>query len=174
MNPAVTITASLYDSLVAHVLPPDDYLEQVAFMYARPRDGDGATATFEVIDQTLINDDGFLRRSEYHFELTDEARGAVIKRAHDLGASLAEVHSHPFNARASFSLSDLAGLDEFVPHVWWRLSRRPYFAFVFGPTSFDALAWLDDPRTPMALRHLDVAGNPLVPTGITLTTERPR
>ena len=174
MNAVLIITASLYDSLVAHVLPPGDDVEQAAFMYARRRDGDGMMAIFEVVDQILIGGDGFLRRSEYHLELTDEVRGAVIKRAHDLGASLAEVHSHPFNAPASFSWSDLAGLDEFVPHVWWRLNRRPYFAFVFGPTSFDALAWLDDPRTPMALRHLDVAGNLLVPTGITLTTGSPR
>lgn len=166
MAPTIVIRGALYDALVAHLLAPEDSVEQVAFMYARPRRGD--STTFDVIDQTLIAGDGFVRHTEYHLELTDEARGAVIKRAHDLGASLAELHSHPFNAPAAFSPSDLAGLDEFVPHVWWRLAHRPYFAFVVGLTSFDALAWLESPRLPCPVRHLEVNGELLVPTGITL------
>ena len=53
MNPTVTITASLYDSLVAHVLPPDDYLEQVAFMYARriERHGDPDGAARQLLEE---------------------------------------------------------------------------------------------------------------------------
>lgn len=55
-----------------------------------------------------------------------------------------------------------------IPHVWWRLNHRPYFAFVFAPTSFDALVWLADVRTPAPLQHLEVERDLLRPTGITI------
>src|SRR2546425_3019395 len=133
MKPVITIAPQLYDALVAHVLPDDVEEEQVAFLYLKPAlEGGG----FEVVEQTLVPPEGFFHQSAYHLELSDKTRATVIKNAHDLEASLAEVHSHPSPAPAAFSSSDIAGLEDFVPHVWWRLKGRPYFAFVFGLTSF--------------------------------------
>ena len=81
-----------------------------------------------------------------YFELTDEARIGLIKRAHVLQASLAEFHSHLSPWPAAFSLSDRMGLKETVPHMRWRLKRRPYLAVVVAPSGFDALVWSRDPK----------------------------
>ena len=88
----------------------------------------GEDQIFEYIEWYAVPADGFSVCNEYHFELTDEVRAQVIKRAHDLGASIAEVHSHHGPWPAAFSPSDQLGFREFVPHVWWRLKGRPYLA----------------------------------------------
>lgn len=93
-----------------------------------------------------------------YLELKHTARAAVIKRAHDLDVSLVEVHSHLGASPAGFSLSDRSGLRETVPHMWWRLKKRPYVAIVVAASGFDALAWIDNPSIPRALDAL-VAGN---------------
>ena len=161
MSATVRISAGRYDMVLEHLFQTDS--EHVVFLFLRAF-GAGA----DVVDQMLIGADGFVHRSEYHVELTDEARAGAIKRAHDLGVSLAEAHSHRAGGRAAFSPSDLAGLEEFAPHVWWRLAHRPYFAFVFAPTSFDAVVWLTDPHTPLPLERVEVDGEVLRPTGITI------
>lgn len=166
MKPVIAISTSFYDQIVAHVLPDDTGDEQVAFLFLRPS---GDSDHFDVVEHMLVPRNGFVHQSAFHLELSDKVRATAIKTAHDLGASLAEVHSHPWPARAAFSPSDLAGLDDFVPHVWWRLKGRPYFAFVMGLTSFDALAWVTSPTVPSCIDHIRVANDTLRPTGITLT-----
>ena len=103
-----------------------------------------------------------------HASLTDETRGRLIKRAHDLDASLVEFHSHLAEWPASFSESDRAGLDEFVPHVRWRLKGKPYMAVVVAPTSFDALAWVSASKNPEEVHGILVGGTLHRPTGLTL------
>ena len=61
---------------------------------------------------------------------------------HALG--VAEFHSHPFNLPAEFSYADYCGLVETVPHMLWRLKRRPYVAVVIGPNDFDGIVWRSD------------------------------
>jgi len=119
---------------------------------------------FEHVDWYPIPQDGFLVRSRYYFELTDEARARVIKRAHDLGASLVEFHSHAGSWPAAFSASDLFGFQEFVPHIWWRLKGKPYLAIVVTRTGFDGLAWLTDPQSPQHVDGIVVDGSVLIPT----------
>jgi hypothetical protein len=70
-----------------HLLPERFKTEQAAFMYVRHKE-EGQTTTFRYLDWYAVPPEGFLSRSEYHFELTDETRAAVIKRAHALDASL--------------------------------------------------------------------------------------
>src|SRR5258705_14004666 len=107
-------------ALRAHLLPEDSPLEQAAFAYARPA-FDEVADVFRVVEWQPVPPEGFVYQSEIGFELTDETRAMVIKRAHDLGASLIEVHSHTGRWPAKFSPSDRYGFTEFVPHVWWRL-----------------------------------------------------
>jgi len=164
MKPVINIAPKLYDALVAHILPGDTDKEQVAFLYLKPQLDAGR---FDAVGHMLVSPDGFFHQSQYHLELTDKTRATVIKAAHDLDASLAEVHSHPSTAPAAFSPSDLAGLDEFVPHVWWRLKGHPYFALVFGLTGYDSLAWLTNATVPSTIDHIRVGRDMLRPTGIT-------
>ena len=148
----------------AHLLPPRTRYEEAVFLFARA-DVDGL---FTPIEWRAIPPEGFLHRSPCYLELTDETRAALIKRAHDLKASMIELHSHPFDRVAAFSLSDRSGFLEFVPHVLWRLGGRPYAAVVFTPTSFDSLAWFTD-VTHARLLHIRLDDEKILwPTGETL------
>ena len=153
----------IYHDVRAHLLPSRLRNEEAGFMYVRPtseQDGDN----FEFVDWDPIPPNGFLVRSRYYFELTDESRAQIIKHAHDLGASLVEMHSHAGSLPAAFSPSDLIGFDEFVPHVMWRLQGKPYFAVVVARNSFDGLVWLDGPDIPQRLDGIVVGENIHVPT----------
>jgi hypothetical protein len=65
--------------------------------------------------------------------------------------------------------TDWMGLDQFVPHVWWRLGHRPYVALVFGETTFDAVVWRAGPEAPEPLEGLRVDDQETRrPTGLSL------
>lgn len=164
MTNTLVVPPEMYQRVRGHVLPQDDEREQVAFLFAKP--SPSGTERFDIIDDALIPSSGFGYQSEFHLELAGGTQGAMIKRAHELGASLVEVHSHRLDAPATFSPSDRAGLNEFVPHVWWRLRGRPYFAIVMGPSSFDALGWTFNPEAPETLSRLEVGSQLLRPTGL--------
>jgi hypothetical protein len=138
--------------------------EQLAFLLAR-WDGDDA----RVFELRLVEPSRFDVQLPWHLTLGDEERGAVIKWAHDAGGALVEVHAHLAGDPAAFSSADRAGLDQFVPHVWWRLGRRPYVALVVADTTFDAVVWRSGPEVPEALEALVIDGREeRRPTGLTL------
>jgi hypothetical protein len=153
----------VHEALWRHLLPPQGGAEEAAFVFARLIEATGGR-TFEYLEWLPVRPDGFASHSGFHLELSDATRAAVIKRAHDLRASLIEFHSHDGPWPAGFSASDCAGFEEFVPHVWWRLRRRPYAAVVVASTGFDALVWLDAPDAPTRLDAIVVDGDRLEPT----------
>jgi hypothetical protein len=162
------LTSRAYEAVRAHLL--QDNSEQAAFLFIKTDLGESGCA-LEVIDYYLVPAGELVGGGDPHYlELTDEAKAKVIKMASDKKTALGEIHSHPFSlSRSSFSPSDLEGFREFVPHVWWRLRGKPYIALVMGQRSFDALVWLDDPRSPIPLDALLLDGNKrLKPTGLTL------
>lgn len=118
--------------------------------------------------------EGTVRRG-LHVELTDEAKDAVISMAWSTGSCLVEAHSHGDWAPAQFSPTDLEGFDEWVPHLFWRLRRRPYAALVTAAETIDAVAWVDDPTTLEPVDAIAVDGRPLATTGRTVhsATTRP-
>jgi hypothetical protein len=155
-----------YSALMAHLLPQSSTSERAAFLFAKAESEEEDT-TFKSLEWMPVPPDDFVDHPGHYFELTDEARGRIIKKAHDLAASIVEFHSHLSALPASFSKTDVAGLKEFVPHVWWRLKGKPYMAVVVARTSFDALSWITDPKTPQAVDGI-VAGRKLhEPTGRT-------
>jgi hypothetical protein len=157
----------IYADVTRHLLPDGALQEQAAFLFARVARSD-SQVMFTVIAAATLGPSDLAVQEEDSLELTDSARAWMIKRAHDLGASLIETHSHLGPWPAAFSLYDHAGLRETVPHMWWRLRKRPYVALVFAQGGFDALVWLDDPRNPCALDGL-VAGRRLLrPTNLSL------
>lgn len=163
------LTTDVYRDIHRHVLPPHSRHEEAVFVFAR---SDGA-GNFTLVDLYRVPPEGFDHRSPYFLELTDETRQLVIKRGHDLCASVIEIHSHPLQKHAAFSTSDRRGFREFVPHLLWRLGGRPYGAIVVAEDSFDSLAWFDtvEATVPMAIR-LD--GNAVMePTGETHSTWGP-
>ena len=156
------LTGHVHQALLSHLLPKRQRAEEVAFVFAV---ADGA-AILRQVDWMAVPESGFVSRSLFHLELTDETRGTVIKRAHDLGSSLVEFHSHAGTWPAQFSASDLAGFDEFVPHVRWRLKGRPYVSVVVSRTGFDGFIWTTDSIVPDRLAGISVDGRVLQPTAL--------
>jgi len=157
----------VYRALLEHLLRIDSLVEEAAFVFVH-NTSDRGKVVFRFIEWFAVEPEGFVHRSEGYLELTDIFRAQVIKRAHDLGASIVEFHSHPYPCPAAFSQSDRSGFDEFVPHVWWRLKSKPYLAVVVSPLDFDGLAWLSNPKTPQLLDSIKVGKRLLRPTGLTL------
>lgn len=153
----------LATAIWAHLLEDETESEAAGFLFAKHR-SEGAAHAFEALEWYPVPPEGFFFRSSYHFELTDEFRAGVIKRAHDLGASVVEFHCHRGPWPARFSPSDQAGIREFVPHIWWRLKGRPYVAVVVADSGFDGLVWVTGPETPQHLTGIVVDETTLEPT----------
>ena len=152
-----------YRPLMTHLLPPESSREQAAFLFAKPVNGRDEV-NFEVREMYLVDQAEFSAHYFDYIELSDEARMGLIKKAHDLEASIVELHSHPGPLPAAFSAADRIGLKETVAHMWWRLKGRPYLALVVAPSGYDALVWFDNPRVPRALDGLRVGKTILQPT----------
>jgi proteasome lid subunit RPN8/RPN11 len=150
----------VFGDLMRHLLPAGSRREEAAFVFASTTRGE-ETISFDVLAAEKLGHEDFDSQMDDYLELGDAARARLIKRAHDLGASLIEMHSHPGPWPAAFSFADRMGLTETVPHMWWRLPKRPYVAIVVAKSGFDALVWLDNPKIPQALDGL-LAGNRLL------------
>ncbi len=157
----------LQGRLWSHLLPRDTEREQAAFLFCTTEPADNGL-TFVAVDHAFLGPDDFVAQYTDYVELTDETRIRLIKRAHVLGSSLTEFHSHPGPWPAAFSLSDRIGLKETVPHMRWRLQKRPYLAVVVAPSGFDALVWSSDGRIPEPLARIDIGGEFMTPTNFSL------
>ena len=155
----VRVSRRTYRRMRRHLLPWWHRTEEAAFLYVV-----GTEDAFQCLEWYPVPATGFASRSAYHLELNDDTRAKVIKRAHDLGASIVELHSHLGRGQARFSPSDLAGFRDFVPHVLWRLKHVPYFAVVMTHTGFDGFVWKRGPDAPERLRGIQVARRLLLPT----------
>jgi hypothetical protein len=161
------LPAGLKKKLWSHLLQNE--VEQVAFVFAEAA-AEGDATVFTAKDHFLASPCDFEIHSEFHVELTDEARSRIIKRAWDTGTTPVEFHSHPGDWRgAKFSPSDMYGFAEFVPHCRWRLRGRPYLAIVVSPAGADALAWTDASGQPVGLTAMRLSGSRVVvPTNQTI------
>jgi hypothetical protein len=161
----LTIPPRSWKAIHAHLDHPS---ERAAFLYAR--EARAGSSVWKITDQWLLSsDDDYQSVSGEHLALADGITGAAIKRAHDCGSALIELHGHygP-GERTRFSTYDLRGLAEMARHVLWRLPGRPYCALVIGRESFDALAWTDTHHVD----HLDglrVGRHILHATGLSLS-----
>lgn len=165
MRAFIKFEPALYEKLLGHLLPPHDHREQAAFVFLKVQQS-GGQLIFEPVETMCLSPQQFEQQEGDYLELSDETRAMLIKRAHDLGASILEMHSHPGPWPAGFSRADQIGLQETVPHMWWRLKSRPYLAIVVAKSGFDALLWLDGPKVPRHLDGLMVGTELLQPTNL--------
>lgn len=161
----------IYQDIMRHLLPLNTTSEQAAFAYAIA-DYINQVLYISFIDWELIDKKDFTCHTDVHLELSHEKQAQIIKKAHDLKASIVEWHSHPFSGPAMFSISDLLGFKEFVPHVMWRLAGRPYSAVVVTPNDLDVLVWINNSGIPVQPNYLKVGSRKLYPSGLTLINER--
>lgn len=169
MTARITLSVERFAALEQHLLEP----ERVAFMYAEFADG-----RFKVVDLEPMSGGDVASRSDRHVVLHDAVRPRLISKASACGLSLLEAHSHGPRGHAAFSTSDLLGFEEWVPHLWWRLRGQPYAALVAGRDRWDALAWIDEPRDPQRVAHIEITGDTgprrIVPTSATFWRLRQR
>lgn len=156
----------VFESLKSHLLPEHGRYEEAAFLQCTvERTAD--RLTLSVAETRKMRADEFAVRHSDFLELKDGVQAGLIKRAHDLGTCLVEMHSHVGSYRAEFSYSDLRGLADNVPHIWWRLKGRPYAALVLAEDGIDALIWADDPRRPLPLHEIADGDRVIRPVGTT-------
>jgi len=165
----IDLTKYQYTEIWKHLLPEGALNESAAFIFAEFVESN-RSLIITAQDFFLVGRDGFKSQHEDFIELSDETRVSIIKKAHQTNTALIELHSHPFNSpwAAAFSLADMNGFKDTVPHMWWRLPDRPYAAIVVAPCGFDSLIWLKEPNSPECLTALRVDGEILQPTKMTL------
>lgn len=151
----VSFPADIFAHLLEHLEQP----EQVAFMLA---ESDETRRVFRVADiRTYETGGSFSRTSSKHEDLI---RSEVITWAWPTDSCLIEAHSHgPWFSPVCFSRFDLEQLDEWVPHVRWRLADRPYLAIVTAGREVDGLAWIGD-GPPTAIEKLLIDNAEDIPT----------
>ncbi len=157
MTVVLEMSAEMQGQLWSHLLPDGVETEQAAFLYLDSEISNGAVR-LRALDVELLRPNDFARQKSDYLELTDDARRRLIKKAHQLGVALAEVHSHPFPWPAEFSSADRRGLETTVPHMLWRLPNRPYTAIVVSPGSFDGLVWVQENERPLPLTQIVAGG----------------
>ncbi len=169
MQSFIDLTGRQYKAIWEHLLPEGATRESAAFIFAGFEEVN-QSLVLKAQDYFLVGQDGFKAQYDDYIELSDESRISIIKKSHQTNTALIELHSHPFSSpwAAAFSLADMNGFEETVPHMWWRLPGRPYSAIVVSPSGFDSLVWLKDPHSPESLTALRVDGEMLKPTGMTL------
>lgn len=168
-NVYLRISKNTYSKILNHLISNDN-VEDAAFIYAKEH-VQGDSHIFELVDWELASGSDYESRSEVHLHIGDKMRAHIIKKAHDLQASLIELHSHSGHLSVQFSPSDYWGFKDFVPHVWWRLQGKPYLAFVFNKTGFDALIWYNNPHTPEQVDGIIIDNQCILPTKLTLFNE---
>jgi len=146
-----------------HLFPKDINSENALFLFAKDK-----ISSFEIIDYRMLSPYDFEIQLSYHIQIKSEVLGQLIKKVHDLNACLIEIHSHLEKEKASFSLSDWNGFNDFVPHILWRLPSRPYGALVFTYDSFDGIYWKNDVKRPKVIQGIIDGNKTVVSTGLSL------
>ncbi len=156
-----------YEKIRKHLLRGPG--EGAAFAFSSFSNAEGSAAiTVSAVD--LIPKCECLGETDYGIELSDIAWNRVMANAFKSKMVLVEMHSHPFSSdNVAFSPIDINGLKNLVPQLWWRLENQPYVALVFGRSSVDALLWTDSPEKPQAVECLNVEGEKIKPTGLSIS-----
>lgn len=162
----LALSEDLHRSIWSHLTGPS-LVEEAGFVFANEPNGDPGYAGFRGTAWLPVPPEGFAVQSSLYFELTDEFRARVIRESHRRGQCIVEFHSHTGMWPAAFSVSDMHGLSEFVPHVMWRL-KRPYAAVVVAGDTFDGLLWWPPgSRGPSRLEGISVGGEFMRSTRLT-------
>lgn len=166
MSLVIAMPTQIYEMIQDHLFQDaenEDALEQASFLFTEPYAGDGV---LRVADARLLGVDDFAIQTPLHIDLAEHVRPELIQRALRDDACLIETHSHNHAGPVAFSASDRRGFQEWVPHMRWRLRRRPYVALVFSFDTFDGLCWSDGDAEPLDNLLLD-GGRRIQPTNRT-------
>ena len=149
---SICMASDMYVSILAHLFPKNDRREQGGFLFCN---FDENLQIFESLEWLPLKGTDYTEQASDYLELADVTRAMIIKKAHDMDASLIELHCHPGPYKAAFSIADWVGFNEFVPHILWRLKNRPYAALVFAYDSVDGFAWLSRDSKPLVIGSIN-------------------
>ena len=138
--------AATHAEILQHLFPKGDRREQGGFLFCSY---DNKTQVFNVREWLPLTASDYASQERDYLELSDATRASLIKKGHDMGAALVEIHCHPGQQKVAFSLADWMGFKDFVPHIRWRLKGRPYAALVYGYQCIDGFAWIDEQKLPI-------------------------
>lgn len=167
LQSSLFIPKKVYRDIYSYLFSRRPRYEKVAFIFARISKT-SEYVNFQFKSWYPVKSREYEYKSRGYVELKDEMRPKIIKMAFDIDAAIVELHSHIYSESASFSPSDFQGFKEFIPHVWWRLNKKPYAAIVFSKSDFDALVWINNPKEYQQLTKIVVGGQYLYPNGLTL------
>lgn len=167
MKTILNIPPEVYMELHKHLLPNLHTDEEAAFVFANAAFHD-EKVELNYCDWYAVQPNDYESRSAFHFELTYETNGRIIKRAHDLDACIIEFHSHIDQEFVRFSPTDWMGFSEFVPLVLWRLKGKPYVAIVVTDHGIDALVWMNGAKKPKELSVIKTGSIEVLPTNNSL------
>ncbi len=165
----LNVDADLHRLVWSHLTGRTD-VEEAGFLFARVPQKNSTTITLTAAAWKPVPPEGFAYRSDAYLELTDSFRASLIKKAHERDSCLVELHSHTGPWPAAFSVSDMIGFREFVPHILWRL-RRPYGAVVVAGDTFDGLIWMPGSGSPARLSEITAGDHRFVATKLTSIQE---
>ena len=110
---SIYLTSVQKNLLWGHLLPTSHKVEEGAFLLVRQ---DTVVQNRLICEEVLLlGPEDLAVQLHNHIELADDVRPRLIKKAHDTGLILVEMHSHLGNYPACFSRSDLWGFEEWVP-----------------------------------------------------------
>ncbi len=153
LHTSVSIPEKRYADIRKYLFPSKLSHEKVAFLFTKIENNQN-NIHFDYTDWYPVRPSEYQSVSMYHIELIEAIRPLIIKKAFDTDTTIIEIHSHPYKIPAVFSTSDLIGFQEFVPHIRWRLKKKPYGALVLSLIDFDGLVWLDNTSNPDQLSEL--------------------
>lgn len=167
MKVSLDMPLKMRNEIWTHLLPEPASTEEAGFGFAK-FSTQGKSCQFKLHDWLAFDDSDFVYKEGDYLHLNDEARIRVIKHAHNTDTCLVEFHSHPFPYPAKFSYADKNGLDQLVPHLWWRLKHRPFLAVVVAPENFDGIAWVESPDCPIPLNSINDSQRVTQTTGLSI------
>lgn len=149
----VSIPRQKYRLMRSHLF--QGHKEQGCFLFADTRFDYGIMNLY-VKEIHCITADSWDDHGESHLELNDEEKVRVMLMAQKRNYDLIECHSHRFCGVAKFSSSDIRGLDEFVPYVWWKLPSKIYGALVWTENDVAGQVWMPKKRNFLPVSEIRI------------------
>ncbi|HHT9138306.1 MAG TPA: hypothetical protein ACFYEK_13825 [Candidatus Wunengus sp. YC60] len=151
MRTVLSFTSQQYNLIRAHLFRGKK--EQGCFLFATSRINE-PTIELNIKDIHLIESGGWSYQNGCHLELDEKEKVKVMLKAREYDSDLIECHSHRFNGSATFSPSDVQGLEEFVQYVWWKLPNKLYGAVIFTNNDAQGQIWLPKQSNPLLINEM--------------------
>jgi molybdopterin/thiamine biosynthesis adenylyltransferase len=173
MKREIIFPAGTWPTLRAHLLGQGQQ-EQLAFLLAGLAQGRNWMRLL-VREIVPVPPDAFEQRTSVYLAVKPAFSQAVLRRCHEEGLSLIEVHSHPFtHQKVTFSAADLTNEMEKFHYVARKIPHVRHATMVVGQTDLDAHLWNRRQRRVVPIdriRVLDAPITDLFPTCCSCSSE---